>query len=368
MENERTYCVYKHTTPSGKVYIGQTKQEPEKRWQNGNGYKNNEHFWKAIKKYGWDNIKHEILKINLTKPEADDIEKTYIALYQSNISNFGYNKTDGGDGHLGYSPTEETRKKISSTLTGHEVSDETRQKLSIAQKGKPKNYTEEYLQRLREERIGKPLSEKHMSAISKSVLCIETGIIYKSCREAGRMTGIDYNAICNVCNHKYGFKTAGGYNWCYVNNYNAEEYVKNTVSNRPKEVICIETKEVYISLLDAQKNTGISASAISNCCKGKYGFKTAGGYHWCFLEEYNEEEWTIEMQKIANKSDVVICIETGCVYESPHDAKMKTDINSSHIKEVCVGGKGRKTAGGYHWMFYDEYLKQKSEDNYECAI
>ena len=31
------YCVYKHTTPSGKIYIGITGQEPHKRFQNGKG-------------------------------------------------------------------------------------------------------------------------------------------------------------------------------------------------------------------------------------------------------------------------------------------------------------------------------------------
>ena len=47
--NEKLYCVYKHTSPSGKIYIGMTCQEPpEKRWHNGNGYKNNPHFIKKI--------------------------------------------------------------------------------------------------------------------------------------------------------------------------------------------------------------------------------------------------------------------------------------------------------------------------------
>ena len=361
MNNKKEYCVYKHTAPSGKVYIGQTKQEPEKRWQNGNGYKNNEHFWKAIKKYGWDNINHEILKTNLTKDEADDIEKMYIALYQSNNSGFGYNKTDGGDGHLGYSPTKDTRKKISSTLMGHKVSDETRQKLSMTQKGKPKNHTEEYLQRLREERIGKPLSDKHLAAISKPVLCVETGAIYKSGREAGRITGIDYNAINQVCNHKYGFKTAGGYNWCFAEDYNVEEYVANAVSSKPKKVICIETKEVYASLSDAQKNTGISASNISNCCNGKYGFKTAGGYHWCFYDEYDPNI----IFKTSDKIKSVICIETEKVYESIKSVS-NDGFNPKGVCECCCGRQ--QTHKGYHWMFYEDYLKQNSEDNYGEAV
>lgn len=29
------YCVYKHTSPSGKVYVGITKLKPKYRWNNG---------------------------------------------------------------------------------------------------------------------------------------------------------------------------------------------------------------------------------------------------------------------------------------------------------------------------------------------
>ena len=43
--------IYKHTSPSGKVYIGQTCQKPEHRWDNGKGYKSG-YFASAIKKYG----------------------------------------------------------------------------------------------------------------------------------------------------------------------------------------------------------------------------------------------------------------------------------------------------------------------------
>lgn len=33
------YCVYKHTSPSGKVYIGITNQKPTRRWREGEGYR-----------------------------------------------------------------------------------------------------------------------------------------------------------------------------------------------------------------------------------------------------------------------------------------------------------------------------------------
>ena len=38
MKNNK-WCVYKHTSPSGGIYIGITKQNPIVRWNNGFGYK-----------------------------------------------------------------------------------------------------------------------------------------------------------------------------------------------------------------------------------------------------------------------------------------------------------------------------------------
>lgn len=35
------YTVYKHISPSNKVYIGITSRKPELRWRKGNGYYNN---------------------------------------------------------------------------------------------------------------------------------------------------------------------------------------------------------------------------------------------------------------------------------------------------------------------------------------
>lgn len=35
----KSYTVYKHTSPSGKVYIGITCRKPEYRWNHGKGYK-----------------------------------------------------------------------------------------------------------------------------------------------------------------------------------------------------------------------------------------------------------------------------------------------------------------------------------------
>ena len=110
------YSVYKHTTPSGKVYIGITSKPVEERWLNGRGYARNEHFWNAIKKYGWDNIEHQVLVTGLSKEEASEVEKMYIALYRSHEIKHGYNLTEGGE--TGIVHTMESRRKLSESRKG----------------------------------------------------------------------------------------------------------------------------------------------------------------------------------------------------------------------------------------------------------
>ena len=62
---EDNWTVYKHISPSGKVYIGITSIVPELRWKKGYGKQTI--FGKAVGKYGWNNFTHEILFTHLTK-------------------------------------------------------------------------------------------------------------------------------------------------------------------------------------------------------------------------------------------------------------------------------------------------------------
>ena len=60
------YTVYMHICPNNKRYIGITGQVVEKRWNHGEGYSHQRLFYRAILKYGWDNIQHLIIKDNIT--------------------------------------------------------------------------------------------------------------------------------------------------------------------------------------------------------------------------------------------------------------------------------------------------------------
>lgn len=74
--------------------------------------------------------------------------------------------------------------------------------------------------------------------------------------------------------------------WCdrkYNNNYSNRAY-KAAVSKR-KRILQIKNETViriWNSISEIERNTGISAGNISECCNGKRS--TAGGYSWKFKE------------------------------------------------------------------------------------
>ncbi len=132
------YSVYVHTTPNGKRYVGITSRPPKHRWNNGRGYSQNKHFTSAILKYGWENIRHEIVEEGLSKFEACALEKYLISKYKSNNPQYGYNNSAGGEyPNEGHKATEEEKKRKSEARKGIELSEETKKRISQGKKGKP---------------------------------------------------------------------------------------------------------------------------------------------------------------------------------------------------------------------------------------
>lgn len=219
---EYTYTVYMHIIPNGKRYIGITKNDVIKRWNNGRGYKTSTLFYKAIKKYGWNNIKHIILFKNLSKEDACKKEKELIKKYNTFNSKYGYNIALGGiNGNifsneikekisqrtkeamkdpLIRSKLKEHRKNQISPMKGKKLSEE--HKLKLVHNGmKGKKHTEK----------SKLLMRKNIK-LKRKVICLETNTVYESICEASRKTNIDYRNIHRSCNK--GFQTKG-LHWKY---------------------------------------------------------------------------------------------------------------------------------------------------------
>jgi len=109
--------IYKSTNKiNGKCYIGQTVKTLNHRKIGHLGSTSPSNFSNALRKYGSDAFKWEIIEECSSKEEMDEMEFHYIKQYNSFKPN-GYNLTWGGDKEtLGWIPSEETRKNISKGL------------------------------------------------------------------------------------------------------------------------------------------------------------------------------------------------------------------------------------------------------------
>ena len=202
---EKKYFIYKHTNKiNNKIYIGQTCQKPEYRWNHGEGYKGSPRFYSAIQKYGWNNFIHEILYSNLTLEEANSLEDILIKQYKSNDLCYGYNLDRGGNNK---GTSEETKIKQSIAAQNKPiVSEITKQKLSVASE--------------KREQEKKDLGIKK----TRAVKCLNTGEVFESCRAAANWCGLaGTSGIASVCRNGKQ-KTAGVHpetkeklKWEYVN-------------------------------------------------------------------------------------------------------------------------------------------------------
>ena len=189
---------------NGKKYVGQVTTKRFKarqnKWNNLNQPYAGNVITNARAKYGIESFGFEILK------ECEDNELNHWEMYYIKELNtkvpYGYNMTDGGDGKSGFTVSEETKKKISEAQKGKTTwnkgkhhSDETRKKISESRKGKDING-----------KLSKPVLQ----------IDIKTNEIIKefpSTREVQRQLGFGENAIRHCC--KGRTKTSCGYKWQY---------------------------------------------------------------------------------------------------------------------------------------------------------
>lgn len=115
---ERQAFIYKITSPSGRIYIGQTLYLKSRLTMHKSLAKRSKcKLHASIKKYGWNNHVVEILEDGLfTKERLDELEIRYIA--QFDCFKKGLNMTLGGDGVWGYIKSDEVLERQSQKMTG----------------------------------------------------------------------------------------------------------------------------------------------------------------------------------------------------------------------------------------------------------
>lgn len=245
--SDRKYCVYKHTSPSNKVYIGITFN-PKRRWYNGNGYLhkrkdgkyNQPLFARAILKYGWDNFTHEIIKDNLSKEQACELEKKYIQEYDSTNPQKGYNISFGGD---------------------------------ILMYGKTHSKETKFLIR----QHNKKIKSDYYKSINQYDL---KGNFIKTWKNSSEIYDNDeFKPYCSLirkcCHREKSNLSIGGYQWRFADDCDdISEYLKPpkkpTKVKPTYEINVIDGTIIkkYNSVTDCSNNTGLSFRRIMDCCRG----------------------------------------------------------------------------------------------------
>ena len=139
MTKENTGVIYRiWNISNGMSYIGQTVNLHKRISRHLNAQSGSPYLCNAIKKYGKDKFKYEILEANVDESHLDKLEILYIRFFNS-VHPYGYNLTKGGDGVRGIKHSPEIRAKIGDASRNREHSPETRTKISMALKGKKRS-------------------------------------------------------------------------------------------------------------------------------------------------------------------------------------------------------------------------------------
>lgn len=283
IDDEKKWCVYCHTSPSGKKYIGITSIKPERRFNHGNGYlkknKNGKYFQPAmahaIVKYpDFDNDwKHEILYDRLTQVDAESKEKQLIAEYKTKDPKYGYNISPGGNAMAG-----EDNPMYGKSLKDFISEEEYSQwKVNISS-GVSKFYAEHPEEcKKRSDRTKALWDNKEFREMFTIKMSGENNPNYGSHKFAGE-------------NHPMWGKHQSEES----KRKNREAHIGKQIGlNNPstKPIYCQELNRIFWGAKQIQDEFGINVSHVSDCCKGKR--KHAGvdpitheKLSWLFCKDY----------------------------------------------------------------------------------
>lgn len=172
--------------------------------------------------------------------------------------------------------------------------------------------------------------------------------VWESLVEIEKTLGYSKNNISHCCLGES--VSAYGYIWSYEKKDNIQ-YINKNLKKQKEIYQMTKTKEIikiWDSLESIENETGYNRSAISQCCLCK--LKTAYGFIWRYDNTLNDN-----LSLVSAQAKRVIQMDKEyniiAIFNSMSEAERITGINNI---SNCCNGK-RKTAGGYIWIYEDNY-------------
>lgn len=393
---------------NGKVYVGITGNTFIRRY----GMKfetHNEHLCRSIEKHGIDKFNAYICYSGISDySELQNIEKRLISKYKANQKQYGYNKTLGGEGTLGYKFTEEDYLRIhvpvvalnidgsffKSYKSQKEAYDELGVYVTDCLKMRNKTahgyiwvYKEEY-DHMSPQDIKERVkwANEGVTQIKKIIALDRDGNFvkeYPSIIEASRELDCSCGMLTNCCKHKV--KTYKDMIWFYKTDFEkmSEDEIETVLEYSNLDYryeFAKENLSISVVALDIESgeyvNTYPSAHEAENainipdanghiiaCCKGE--IVSCYGYKWCYESDYIDRSAMYYAKISASVSGrrpiVALDIKTGDLikkYVSITEALTSLNKKGGGSISLCCSGK-LNYCYGYRWMYEDEYLLLK---------
>lgn len=373
---EKRWVLYLHTVSkelSGydhdKYYVG-ISSNLKRRWEyKGCSYKG-QPFYNAIQKYGWDNIKHEIILENLSEEDAKKFEIETIAKLKSNTTKYGYNISAGGDsGNIKPKCVARYDKngKLIATyesvlcaeieINNHSIRNAVRNENALADNSLWRYYTDEPLKEI----------SPYINTTLKPVL--QYSLNGDFIREWSSLSKAEKEyktkAIRECCHGKS--KTARGYQWRFKNNNSYPVYDLTTAKRIIKTIYVYSIDGKYIGkfkngceagrFLNIPKNV-----SLTDCLKNDIHHNQAYGYRWS-LSYYEELPPLIDNRSLYRKPFVQIDPTQNKIINI-FLTKKEAVNNGFNESSIIKALNKNKIYRGYKWEYIENIKESDITDSF----
>jgi len=257
--------IYKITSPSDRVYIGQSWNiEKRKSSHKSTKWEKQRFLYASIKKYGFDKHSFEVIH-ELPQDVSQEVMDVYEGIYMSQYKELGFRMMNIREAGSKGKQSAETLVKMRLANLGKKASEETKKKMSISGKSRIKNPESTY----------KAIQTKKERGNLVSIIFLKAG--EKTRFKNGEISHNKGIPMKEETKEKIRLKLKGRKVWNKGIPFSYESKIKMSLAqkerfkNKPMatiKVICQNTGVIYSSQREAAQAIGVSPASICLYLKG----------------------------------------------------------------------------------------------------